>query len=427
MLISKQAMKPNHIRSRSVLSGAPVLLAVGLSLALAPATQALDWPQWRGPERNGVSAETGWSAAWPKDGLKTLWQAEVGAGYGSVAVSQGRLYVLGNTADQDSVYCLDAATGKEVWKHTYPCPAKDPNGYNGVRSTPTVAGNRVYTTSRQGQLFCLDAANGQVKWAKDFIRDYRAKPPTWGYALSPLVEGGLVVVEPGGPDAAVVALNRETGQLVWKSGSERASYSSPIAFDLKGERCVAVFSAAGAVGRRVKDGTELWRCPWKTSYDINAATPIVEGSKLFLSSGYNVGCAVYDLGVTPPRELWKNKNMRNHANSCVLWKGCLYGFDESTLKCLDFATGTVQWGEKKYGKGSLMVADGKLIIYSERGQLGLAEATPEGYKELAFVQALTVRSSYPGGAAKQTWAVPVLANGRIYCRSQDDLVCLDAR
>jgi len=136
---------------------------------------------------------------------------------------------------------------------------------------------------------------------------------------------------------------------------------------------------------------------------------------------------VYELSASPPKELWKNKDIRNHANSCVLWKGYLYGFDENMLRCLDFATGEVKWEEKKYGKGSLMAADGKLILYSERGQLGLAEAVPEGYKELAFVQALEVRPSYPGGAAKQTWAAPVLANGRIYCRSQDDLVCLEVR
>lgn len=420
-------MKSAHTGFHSVLTAVPTLLAAGLFLALAPAAPALDWPQWRGPQRNGISAETGWSSAWSGKGLKTLWKAEVGTGYGSVSVSQSRLYILGNTADQDSVYCFDATAGKPVWKYTYPCPAKDPNGYNGVRSTPTVDSNRVYTTSRQGQLFCLDAVTGKVEWSKDFIRDFGGKAPTWGYAISPLVEGELLIVEPGGPGAAVVALNKETGQLVWKSGSDPASYSSPIAFDLKGERCVAVFSAAGAVGRRVKDGTELWRCPWKTSYDINAATPIIEGSKLFLSSGYNSGCALYDLAASPPKALWKNKNMRNHVNSCVLWKGYLYGFDERTLKCLDFATGAVKWEEKKYGKGSVTLADGKLLLYSERGQLGLAEATPDGYKELAFVQALQVRSRYPGGAQKQTWASPILVNGRIYCRSQDDLVCLDAR
>ncbi len=394
--------------------------------ALALSAGALDWPQWRGPQRNGISAETGWSKAW-NQGLKTLWKAEVGTGYGSVSVSQGRLYVLGNTADQDTVYCLEAASGKEVWEYSYACPAKDPNGYNGVRSTPTVDGERVYTTSRQGQLFCLESASGRMKWAKDFVRDFGGKVPTWGFAISPLVEGDLLIVEPGGPGAAVVALNKTSGAVVWKSGDDPASYSSPFAFDLKGERCVAVFSAVGASGRRVKDGVELWRCPWTTSYDINAATPLVLDAKLFLSSGYGVGAGVYDLSVNPPKEVWKNKNMRNHVNSCVIWKGYVYGFDENTLKCLDFATGQVKWEEKKYGKGSLLLADGTLIIYSQNGQVGLAEPTPAGYKELAFTKALDVRPKYPGGASRETWAPPTLANGCLYCRSQDDLVCLDVR
>ena len=388
---------------------------------------AADWPQWRGPSRDGISTESGWSVSWPKEGLKQSWKAEVGAGYGAVSVSKGRLYVMGNTADKDTVYCLDASTGKEVWAFSYDCTAKDPNGYHGTRSTPTVDGDLVFTTSRQGHLFCLGAGDGNVKWSKEFQKDFGGKTPTWGFSISPLVENGLVIVEPGGSGAAVVALKKDTGEEAWKSDGPPAGYSSPVTYTLNGERFIAVFSAQGGAGRRLSDGKEVWSFPWKTSYDVNAATPIVDGSKVFISSGYGTGCALYDVGTNSAQEVWKNKNMRNHVNSCVLWKGYLYGFDEGLLKCLDFNTGEVKWSEGKYGKGSLMLADGKLLLYSERGQLGLAEASPEGYKELAFVQALQVRQSYPGGAAKQTWAMPVLANGKVYCRSQDDLVCLDVK
>lgn len=398
-----------------------------LATTLTHPVFATDWPQWRGPKRDGISTETGWATSWPKEGLKQVWKAEVGAGYGTVSVSKGRLYVIGNTADKDTVYCLEAGTGKEIWKFTYDCVAKDPNGYHGVRSTPTVDGDLVFTTSRQGHLFCLTAADGKVKWSKEFGKDFGGKTPTWGFAISPLVEGGLLIVEPGGSGAAVVALKKDTGEEVWKSEGAPAAYSSPIAYTLNGDRFVAVLSAQGGAGRRLSDGKTVWSFPWKTSYDVNAATPIVDGSKVFVSSGYGTGCALYDVATNPPREVYKNKNMRNHVNSCVLWKGYLYGFDESSLKCLDFNTGEVKWSEGKYGKGSLILADGKLLLYSERGQLGLAEASPAGYKELGFVQALQVRQSYPGGAAKQTWATPVLADGKIYCRSQDDLVCLDAK
>jgi outer membrane protein assembly factor BamB len=398
-----------------------------LATNLAFPVMALDWPQWRGPNRDGISTESGWSVSWPKEGLKQAWKAEVGTGYGTVSVSKGRLYVMGNTADKDTVYCLDTSTGKEIWKFTYDCVAKDPNGYHGVRSTPTVDGDLVFTTSRRGQLFCLGAADGKARWSKEFGKDFGGKVPAWGFAISPLVEGGLLIVEPGGSGAAVVALKKETGEEVWKSEGAPPAYSSPIAYTLNGERFVAVFSAQGGTGRRLSDGKVIWSFPWKTSYEVNAATLIVEGSKVFVSSGYGTGCGLYDVAGSTPQEVYKNKNMRNHVNSCVLWKGYLYGFDEGSLKCLDFNTGEVKWSEGKYGKGSLMLANGKLLLYSEKGQLGLAEASPEGYKELAFVQAVQVRENYPGGAAKQTWAMPVLANGKIYCRSQDDLVCLEAK
>ncbi len=403
------------------------LQAVAGAAVLTLNLLASDWPQWRGPNRDGISAETGWSSAWPKEGLKQVWKAEVGAGYGSVAVSRGRLYVMGNTADQDTVYCLDANSGAAIWTHTYACPAKDPNWFHGPRCTPSVDDDRVYTISRQGQLFCLATANGAVKWSADLVKDFKAEVPFYGYSLSPLIEGDRVMVEVGGPGASVVAFDKRSGAVVWQAGDDPASFSSPVAFDLQGERCVVVFTANGPVGRRAKDGVELWRFPWKTNPEIHAATPLVQGDKVFISSGYGAGCALIDVGTAPPTLVWKSKGMRNHFSTCVLWQGHLYGFDENTLKCIEFATGDVKWVEKKYGKGSLMLADGKLLLYSQRGQLGLAAATPDGYGELAFIQALEVRPEYPGKAEKQTWAVPVLANGRIYCRSQDDLVCLDAR
>jgi outer membrane protein assembly factor BamB len=394
-------------------------------LVFSLAAFADDWPQWHGPHRDGISQETGWKTSWPSEGLKPLWKADVGIGHGSMAVSRGRLYTMGNTADQDSVYCLDANTGQEIWKYTYACPAKDPNQHHGAHSTPTLDGNRVYTASRMGHLFCLDATTGKVVWAKEFTKDFGGKVPQWGYALSPLVEGDLLIVEPGGRDNSVVALKKETGETVWHAGNDPASYSSPYAFDFQGGRCVAVFSTLGLVVRSVKDGQELRRYPWKTSYDINVATPIFSDGKVFISSGYNTGCALVDIAADPAKEVWKNKNMKNHCTSCVLWKGSLYGFDESQLRCLDWATGEVKWSEKKYGKGTVFVADGKLVIFGDKGQLGVAEANAGGYRELAFTKALAIRDSYPGDPSKETWGIPVLANGKIYCRSQNDLVCLD--
>ena len=230
--------------------------------------------------------------------------------------------------------------------------------------------------------FCLDSAKGTVIWSKDLQKDFGGKKPTWGFAGSPLVEKDWVLCEAGGTDAAVVALDKKTGDVVWKNGKDGAGYSSIVPFDANGERLFAVFASDFFVVRRMKDGSEVGRVPWKTSYGVNAATPIIAGNQIFISSGYDFGCAMLEVG-NGLTEVWRNKNMRNHASSCVLWQGCLYGFDESELKCLDFKTGAVKWSEKRYGKGSLALADGKLIVYSQNGKLATVEPSPAGFKEIS--------------------------------------------
>ena len=387
------------------------LLATPLS-----AQESLDWPQWRGPKRNGVSAEKDFIAQWPKEGPHRLWAAKVGVGYSSVSVAGGRLYTMGNVSDVDHVMCLDAATGKLIWAYKYPCTAADPNGYPGPRCTPTVDGNLVFTVSRNGHLLCLSTANGALVWNKSLLNDFGGNIPQWGFAGSPLVEGDLLILETGSSGRSVVALEKKTGRVVWANGNYAAGYASPIAFDLARDRAVAVFSAAGLTGRAVSNGRVLWHHTWRTSYDVNAATPVIFEDKIFISSGYGSGCALLQMSAKGIQQVWSNKNMRNHFNSCVLWQGHLYGFDESQLRCLDVITGAVKWSTPAYGKGSLMLADAKLLLYGERGRLGLADASPEGFHEHAAAQVL-------GGSS--TWAPPVLSNGRIFCRSLGDLVCLD--
>ena len=387
----------------------PVVL--GLACVASPAAGAsTDWPQWRGPKRTGVSAETGWLTTWPPDGPKVLWRAEVGLGYSSLAVAAGRLYTLGNHSGTDYVYCFDAQSGRPIWKHSYPCRE---GAHKGPRATPTVDGGRVYTCSREGHVFCLDARTGDVVWAKNAARETGAKVPEWGFAGSPLLEGNAVIVNVG---AAGAALDKANGTLVWSTGPQASGYSSPFAFSLDGQRRVAVFAATALVVLNPADGKSLWQFPWKTSYNANAVTPIVSGRMVFISSGYEVGCALVKIGTDKP--VWRNRLMRTHFNSCVLLKGYLYGFDETTLKCLSGPTGEVQWSKKRLGKGSLMVADDKLIILGDSGVLAIAEATHEAYRELA--RAKVIRGL--------TWTVPVLSGGRIYVRSHPGhLVCLDVR
>jgi outer membrane protein assembly factor BamB len=366
-----------------------------------------------------ISKETGWQAKWPDEGPKQLWKAQVGTGFSSMSVSQGRVYTLGNDgATTDTIYCFDAATGALVWKHAYPC-ALDPQFYEGGPSdTPTVDGDRVYSISRKGDLFCLDAAKGNVIWSKNVHTDLGNEIPTWGFAGSTLVEGDLLILDVG---SAGLGLNKKTGEVVWHSANSAPGYSTPVVFEQGGQRFVAISAADTIEVIKPADGKSVWRFPWKTMYDVNAADPIISGGKMFISSGYDHGCALLDISTGKPKVLWENKNLRNHINTSMLWQGYLYGVDDISssqyaLKCVAWDTGQVKWSELKFGKGSLVIADGKIIGLSGKGELMVAEASPNGFKPISQAQVL-------GG---KCWTTPVLSNGRIYCRNaKGDLVCLD--
>ena len=374
-----------------------------------------DWPRWRGPDLNGISPEKGWQAQWPAEGPKRLWKASVGTGFSSFSVSDGRVYTMGNTTNTDWVFCLEAITGKRVWGHSYPCPLAANNFEGGPCATPTVADGRVYTFSRKGDLFCLDAAKGSVIWSKNLNRELGLEIPTWGCASSALVEGAMVVVNMG---SAGVALDRKSGKVVWVSAKGPGAYATPVPLKIGSERCLAIMSRQSLVAVKAADGHEVWSYPWKTDYDVNAADPIVSGDKVFISSGYNHGGAVLKVAGQTPEKVWENKNLRNHFNSCVLWQGHLYGPDDSGLRCVAFETGELKWSYPEFGKGSLMVADGKLVGLSEKGELIIAEPTPAEFKPIARAQVLKGKC----------WTTPLLSNGHIYCRNAvGDVVCLDVR
>jgi outer membrane protein assembly factor BamB len=401
---------------RDVLSLARAVLVCSV-LGLLNVSGA-DWPWWRGPERNGISRERGWSAQWPGGGPKVLWKASVGVGFSSLAVSGGRVFTLGYANNADTVWCLDEKTGAVRWKFSYPAKL-DANFYEGGPSaTPTVAGEQVYTLSKRGVLLCLEAATGRLVWSNNVMETLQAEKPTWGFAGSVVVDGDLCLLNAGSSGAA---FEKETGKLRWFSGTDAAGYSTPVPFDLNGERVMALCLKQDIALVRVRDGHVLWRHPWKTEWDVNAADPILTDGRLFISSGYNHGGALLDIRGETPRVLWENKNMRNHFNPCVLLDGYLYGIDgdanrpDTGLKCVSLADGSARWGQKT-GMGGLIAADGKLIVMSEKGELIVAAASPEGFKPLARAQVL-------GG---KCWTTPVLANGKIYCRNaQGNVVCLD--
>ena len=395
------------------------LFVVAASCFLLPFANAVDWPQWRGLNRDGISSEKISPASWGKDGPKQLWTKEVGTGVSSVAVEGGRLYTMGNNGSTDVVFCLDAATGAEIWRHTYP-QSLDPRQFEGgPAGTPSIDGDRVYTLSHEGDLFCLAASNGKLLWRKNLLSDFGGSRQKWGYAGSPLVDGNLVIVDSGGVGASTVALDKTTGALKWKAGDDEAGYSSPVAFDLAGTRCIAVFKADALVGLNAANGQEMWRYGWPMRNDINATTPIVSGDKIFITSGYGTGCALLQVSPGKATQIWRNKNISSQLASPVLVQGDIYGIDGNLgggeLRCLEFGNGQVKW-RQNIGGGTLIAASGYLVALSERGELIVVEASPTNYREVARAQVL-------GG---RCWVAPVVADGKIYCKNnQGTLVCLD--
>ena len=372
-----------------------------------------DWLRFGGPAGNGVSAEKGWSS---KGRAEPVWQTNVGLGYSSCAVRGKRLYTLGHDkeGEQDLVFCLDADTGEEVWTHAYPAKLMANMHGGGTLATPTLDGDFVYVSEREGQLLCLDAKSGELVWSKQPAKDLGATLPTWGFSASPLPLGERLILNYG----VVAAYDKKSGELAWKTAKNYGhAYSTPAVCEHGGTPALAVFAGEGLALVAQEDGRELGFTPWKTQYDINAMTPVVLQDKLFISSGLQRGCALLEWD-PELKVLWENKAMSNAMTGVIPWDGHLYGFDDKVLKCIDLA-GKEVWAQRGLGQGALALADGRLIVLSEEGELVVADASPKGYHELSRTKVLD-------GAV--CWTMPVLADGHIFCRNQaGDLVCLDHR
>jgi len=397
------------------------LFVTSLVFLSALTLQAEDWPQYRGPDQNGISKETGWQKEWPKEDPATVWKAKVGMGFSSFSVADGRVYTTGNADEKDTVWCFHADTGEVIWKHTFEEPLDPKYFEGGTFATPTVDGAVVYSISRRGKLFCFEAATGAIKWQKDVTQLTGAALPTWGFAGSPVVLGDLLLLNAGESGAA---LKKATGELAWFSDTEFAGYSTPHLIK-KGADTLAIFSSGNAfIIRDAVTGKESSRFKWITKYGVNAADPIVEGNHIFVSSGYGKGACVMDISTSPPTELWRNTEMQNQLNPCVLIDGHLYGCsgdeDDSgtTLKCVDFKTGEAKWKYPGVGAGSVTAADGHLIVLTARGELLVGPVSSADFEPVLQLQIL-------GG---KCWTAPVLANGRLYARnSEGDVVCVDLR
>jgi len=394
------------------------LMAIACILFLSVSVSSTfgDWPQWRGPDRNGISAESDWDPAALAKGPRILWRTNVGLGYSGVAVKTDRLYTMGNTRGRDVVTCLDAGTGRQIWSHSYAAKSMQ---YPGPRTTPTIDGDTVYTLSSDGQLICLSADRGTVRWRKNIVADFGAQPPTWGFAGSPVIEGNLLLVNAG---PAGLALDKRNGKLVWSSGAGTGGYATPVLYTRNAKRYAAIFARRALYAVEVQTGRQAWSYPWVTGNDVNAADPLVFEDRVFISSNYGAGSALIDFSGRQPKPLWKNPSMNSHFSSFVLIDGYIYGNDgfagrrNGVFRCLDAGTGREMWSES-LGFGSLIAADGKLILLTEQGDLYIAEATPSGYREIS-----RARSIIPGSC----WTPPVLCEGRIFLRNhRGELVCLD--
>jgi outer membrane protein assembly factor BamB len=392
------------------------------AVAVASACSQLaadDWPQWNGSNYEMISRETGWSKDWNAQPPKEIWQKEIGTGFSSVSVVGDRLFTMGRQDDKDAVYCLNATTGDAIWTHTYACELLANMHEGGPGSTPTFSGGHVFTFSREGQVFCLDAADGKVVWSVNLPDITDVKRPGWGLTASPIVVDDKVILEAG----RLVALNKNDGSLVWQTANRPAGYGSAIQFVHAGRSLVATLNNEGLLIVDPAGGKEVAFTEWKTSWSTNSTTPIYFNGMFFVSTGYNRGCAVFQFDGDKLTETFANREISNHMNNSVFYQDHIYGISGNSsaarnckLVCMDAKTGEVNWSKRGCGCGSLIIADGHVLVLTDDGVVTCGPADPSGYSLAGKVQALSGKC----------WTVPVLANGHLFCRNaKGHLVCLE--
>lgn len=399
-----------------------LILTLTCSLALGavrPASQTTDWFQWRGPNRDGKSAERGLLRTWPSSGPPAAWRTTgAGVGYSSFSASGGRLYTLGGRSRQELVVAFDAETGTRVWETPVGELFLNDRG-NGPRGTPTLVGDRLYALGGSGDLVCLDAKTGRSIWAKNLLREFGGSNITWGLSESPLVVNDRVLVQAGGRNASIVALNKANGSVLWRQHSDEPGYASAVLAQAGGTPQAVFFTAQRAIGVSVRDGRELWSYDRVSNRTANIATPVVAGNRVFLSSDYGTGAALLELSPSGAREVYFTRDMRNHHSTSVLVGDHLYGFSSSILTAMRLADGSVAWRDRSVGKGSLIYADERLYLYSENGVVGLAEPTPAGYREHG-------RFRIEAGSLP-TWSHPIITGGKLILRDQDNVYAYNVR
>lgn len=399
-------------------ASARVLPGLALWTLAALTAVAADWPNYRGPSYDGVSAEKNVRSDWSKP-PKTLWQREIGSAFSAFAVVGGKAYTCGTKDKQQVLFCLDANKGDVVWEAVIEPEFPEKSGGDGARATPTVDDGRVYIQGALGRLVCYEAANGKPVWDRTLKHK-----PRWGYSGSVLIEGDLAIVPAGADEGAFLALDKKTGKEVWKCGDDPAGYATayPITFD--GKRYIVGFTGKSVIIADAKTGRLAWRTEWKTDWDVNAASPIFHDGYLYLGSGYKHGAMVYKLGAKgdelTAEKVWPDdaaKVLLTKFEPCVLHQGYLYVGDQNDLKCVEFMTGKEQWKQRGMANATVVLADGWLIVLSEDGKLMFAKPDPKEFKPVGETQILSGRC----------WTVPTLANGKLYLRDFEKAVCVDLK
>jgi len=389
----------------------------------AQSAPAAEWFQWRGPNRDGHSDETGLLKDWPANGPPQVWRATgAGNGFASFSASGGKLFTLGARGNVEYVIAFDAASGKRLWE--------TPNGQrfrnemgDGPRSTPTIDGNRLFAFGGTGELSCLDTATGTKIWSVNVVQQFGGTTPYWGYSESPLVIGDRIVLNAGGRKASIVAVNKADGKTLWQNHNDAAGYSSPMLLRTGSLQQVVFFTGQRALAVDPRDGRLLWSYDRASNNTANIATPIIRGNRVFFSSDYGTGAALLDVkaagNVASAQEVYFTREMRNHHASSVVVGDHIYGFSSSILTALKFDTGDLAWRNRSVGKGSLIYADERLYLYSEQGVVGLAEASPAAYREHGR---FSIQQTGP-----PTWSHPIISNGRLIIRDQDNVYAYDVR
>lgn len=396
---------------------------------------ASDWGQWMGPKRDGKSAETGLLKSWPEGGPKRVWTAKgLGMGYSTVTVAGNRVYTMGQEGESQFVVALEAASGKQVWKTPTGAAFSSPQG-GGPRSTVMVDGARLYALASDGTLVCLEAETGKKVWGLNYMDKFGSSNPKWAFSESPLIDGERLIITPGGKGAGMVALNKATGAVIWQVLDDQAGYSSVVVFEFGGRRIYSTITASAAIGVDAKDGALLWRYEKVSNRVANVATPVYSDGHVFYSSNYNTGCALLKLieadGKVTAEEVYFNRDMQNHYTTSILVGEHLYGFSGNQpgiLVAMEFKTGKVAWKDRSVNKGNCIWAEGLLYCQDEGGAIGLIDPAPAAYKEISRFEIQRGEWDKPRWAPTgNMWAVPAIANGRLYVRDQDQLYVHDIK